>query len=53
MELKNALNKSNTEVDKLYDKTGQFIDTYVALKQYLPKRIFDSVRQILYGIQTP
>ena len=53
MDLKNALSKSNTEVDRFYDKTGQFIDTYVALKQYLPKRVFDSVRQIFYGIQTP
>lgn len=46
-----ALN--SREEANFYDKEGQFTDTYSALEKYLPKRIFDNIRQILYGIKTP
>lgn len=38
--------------DKLFeDSTGQFVDTFEALKFYLPEKTFENVRQILYGIK--
>ena len=40
-------------MNKHFDKESQFIDTYNALKEYLPSRVFDNIRQILYGPLTP
>lgn len=48
MSEKNIINK---ETNKLFDKTGQFTDTFEALKTYLPENVFENVRQILYGVK--
>lgn len=39
-------------MDRFYEG-GQLVDPYVALREFLPGRIFDSVRQILYGPYAP
>lgn len=39
------------DISRFYDKTNQFTDTYEALKAYLPGKVFEDVRQILYGIK--
>lgn len=50
--LLSAANERNIEESKNYSKEGQFIDTYDALKKYLPSKVFEDVRQIFYGIKT-
>ena len=52
--LSNALQQNSVEVDKFYDQKSknQLIDSYSALKHYLPKKIFDNVRQIYFGNPT-
>jgi hypothetical protein len=50
--LKNQINASNIEANKFFDKSGQFIDSYDALQKCLPNKVFDSIRQILYGPKT-
>lgn len=52
-DLSNKLNNQKLEESKYYDKTGQLMDTYKVLEQNLSKRLFESVRQILYGPNTP
>ena len=46
------MKNSNVDESKFYHKTnGQFLDTFEALKTYLPEKTFENVRQILYGIK--
>ena len=52
-ELSNKVSAQQTEESKFFTKEGQLIDSYVALENHLPKKIFESVRKILYGPQTP
>jgi hypothetical protein len=52
-ELSNQLSAQKQDEDKYYDKTGQLIDTFKALQENLPKRIFKSIRTIIYGLNTP
>jgi hypothetical protein len=51
--LKNSIAKYNTQVDKYFTREGQLVDTFEALRENLPGKLFDSVRQILYGPLTP
>lgn len=46
------VNASKVDESKHYNKEGHFIDTYEALKTYLPSKVFEDVRQIFYGIKT-
>ena len=52
VELSNKLNSQQKEEDKYFDGR-QLIDTYEALEDNLPPKMFESIRNIIYGPKTP
>jgi hypothetical protein len=51
-ELSNKVSSQSSQEGTFFEQ-NQLIDSYVALEKHLPKKVFDSVRQILYGPKTP
>ena len=50
--LLNRANEGLTEVSKHYNHEGHLIDSYEALKSYLPPKVFEDIRQIFFGMKT-
>ena len=52
-ELLKQVNKTKAEENRFLSKEGLLIDPFIALQENLPNKIFESVRNLLYGVKTP